>query len=126
MQSLAEKISSSELEVMRVLWEAEEPLLIADIRRALEERRGWEPTTTKTLVQRLVTKGAVLQEKRRTFYYSPLISEREYNDWATGDLIRRVYGGSAKELVAALVHSDSLTESDIEELRAFFRAEGEK
>lgn len=126
MQELAEKISSSELEVMRVLWEAGEPLPIADIRRALEERRGWEPTTTKTLVQRLVTKGAVKQEKRKTFFYSPLVSEREYNEWATGDLISRVYGGSAKELVAALVHSESLSESDIEELRAFFRSEGGK
>ena len=121
MQEFAEKITDSELEVMHVLWEAADALPIADIRRTLQERRGWEATTTKTLVQRLCNKGAVAQEKRSVFYYRALISEKEYNDWATGDLIRRLYRGSAKDLVAALVHSDELTAADVEELRAMFR-----
>ena len=121
MQEFAEKITDSELEVMHVLWEAADALPIADIRRTMNERRGWEATTTKTLVQRLCQKGAVAQEKRQVFYYRALVSEKEYNDWATGDLIRRLYRGSAKDLVAALVNSDELTTEDIEELRAMFR-----
>ncbi len=125
MREFAERISDSELEVMHVLWEAADALPIADIRRTLQERRGWEATTTKTLVQRLCGKGAVAQEKRNVFYYRALVSEKEYNDWATGDLIRRLYRGSAKELVAALVHADELTAEDVEELRAMFR-EGTK
>ena len=64
MENLAEKISDSELEVMRVLWDARTALPVGEIRRALQERRGWEATTIKTLVQRLVAKGAVAQEKR--------------------------------------------------------------
>lgn len=124
MQSLAEKISDSELEIMSVLWEAGKPLPIADIRKAVQARKGWEPTTIKTLVQRLYQKGIIGQEKRENFYYYPLVGEREYNDWATGNLIRKVYRGSAKELVAALVHSESLSAEDIEELRDFFRMEG--
>ena len=65
MEKLAEKISDSELEVMRVLWEAEAPLPISEIRLALQQRKGWEPTTTKTLVQRLCSKQALAQEKRK-------------------------------------------------------------
>ena len=61
MEKLAEKISDSELEVMRVLWEADAPLPISDIRVALQQRKGWEPTTTKTLVQRLCNKQALAQ-----------------------------------------------------------------
>ncbi len=123
MKSLAEKVSDSELEIMRVLWEAGEPLPIAQIRKTVQERKGWESTTVKTLVQRLCRKGVVEQEKRTTFFYRAKISEQEYNDWATGDLIRKVYKGSAKDLVAALVHSDSLSEEDISELRGFFKME---
>ncbi len=123
MREFAEKITDSELEVMQVLWEAADALPIADIRRTLQERRGWEATTTKTLVQRLCNKGAVAQEKRNVFYYRALVSEKEYNDWATGELIRRLYRGSAKELVAALVHADELTAQDVEELRAMFLEE---
>ena len=125
MQEFAERITDSELEVMHVLWDAADALPIADIRRTLQERRGWESTTIKTLVQRLCNKGAVAQEKRQVFFYRALVSEKEYNDWATGDLIRRLYRGSAKDLVAALVHADELTAEDVDELRAMFR-EGSK
>jgi BlaI family penicillinase repressor len=123
MKKLAEKISDAELEVMRVLWEADEPLSIADLRVALQLRKGWEATTTKTLVQRLCKKDVLKQEKRNVFYYSPLISEEEYNQWATNDLIDKFYRGSAKNLVAALVHSDSLSNQDIQELRDFFKVD---
>ena len=123
MNKSVEKISDSELEVMRVLWEAGDALPITEIRRSLQSSKGWEATTIKTLVQRLCAKGVLAQEKRNVFYYSPLVSEQEYNDWATGDLIRRLYRGSAKELVAALVRSDGLSKSDVDELRAMFNVE---
>ena len=122
-KELAPKISDSELEVMRVLWRAGYALPVTEIRETLQRSRGWEATTVKTLVSRLVTKGVLRQEKRSVFYYSPLISEAEYNDWATHDLISRVYHGSARDLVAALVRSDGLTQSDIDELRDLFKLE---
>ena len=121
--SLAGKISDSELEVMKVLWQAEEPIPVTEIRETLQKSRGWEATTVKTLVARLVNKGVVRQEKRNVFYYSPLISEREYNGWATRDLIERIYSGSARDLIAALVRSESLSRDDLEELREMFRVE---
>ena len=123
MNKSVEKISDSELEVMRVLWEAGDALPITEIRRSLQSSKGWEATTIKTLVQRLCAKGVLAQEKRNVFYYSPLVSEQEYNDWATGDLIRKLYRGSAKELVAALVRSDGLSKSDVDELRDMFKVE---
>lgn len=122
-RDLAPKISDSELEVMRVLWRAADALPVTEIRETLQRSRGWEATTVKTLVSRLVTKGVLKQEKRGVFYYSPRISEAEYNDWATHDLISRVYHGSARDLVAALVRSDGLTQSDIDELRDLFKLE---
>ena len=120
---LAGKISDAELEVMKLLWQAEDALPVTEIRERLQRARGWEATTVKTLVSRLVSKGAVRQEKRNVYYYSPLISEREYNAWATDSLIRRLYNGSARELMAALVRSEGLTKADVEELRQMFRVE---
>ena len=122
-QFLADKISDSELEVMKVLWRAEDALPVNVIRETLQKDRGWEPTTVKTLIGRLVAKGAVRQEKRNVFYYSPLIGEEEYNAWATDNLIRTLYHGSARDLVAALVQSEGLSRDDIEELRNMFRVE---
>ena len=123
MSNLAEKISDSELEVMKVLWRAGDALPVTVIREALQKSCGWEPTTVKTLISRLLAKGAISQEKRKVFYYAPCISEREYNQWATRSLISRLYHGSARELVAALVDSEGLTQDDLDELRSMFKVE---
>lgn len=122
-QNLCDKISDSELEVMKLLWHAGDALPVTGIREELQRTKGWEATTVKTLVSRLVAKGVLRQEKRNVYYYSPLISEQEYNAWATGDLIRRLYNGSTRDLVAALVRSEGLSRADLDELRAMFKVE---
>lgn len=122
-ENLACKISGSELEVMKILWRAEDALPVTEIREKLQKTKGWEPATIKTLIARLVSKGVVRQEKRKVFYYSPAVSEKEYSTWATDDLIERIYNGSARQLVAALVHSDGLTQTDLDELRQMFKVE---
>ena len=124
MKSIAEKISDSELEVMKVLWEAGDALPVTDIRTRLQERKVWEATTVKTLITRLCGKGAIAQEKRRVFYYRPLITEEEYRSWAAGDMVDRLFRGNAGSLIATVVRSQGLDEADLEELRAMFRGEG--
>ena len=52
-------ISPAELEIMRVLWAAGEPLSISEIRASLSQS-GWEASTIKTLVARLVKKGDIV------------------------------------------------------------------
>ncbi|MBQ4227344.1 MAG: BlaI/MecI/CopY family transcriptional regulator [Clostridia bacterium] len=112
----ANKISAAELEIMKVLWASDEALPVTAIRERLSALQGWEATTIKTLVSRLCKKGALKQEKRNVFYYSPLISRAEYDAWATRDLIQRLYNGSARALVSALVTAKGLTREDIQEL----------
>ena len=125
-KDIAARISDSELEIMKCLWQAGKALSITEIRSELQGRMGWESTTIKTLVQRLCTKGALLQEKWGVFYYSPLIDEQEYKRWAADNLMQKLYHGSAKELVAALLHADRLTAEDVEELGAWFNRESGK
>jgi len=121
--NLASKITGSELEVMKLLWRAEDALSVTEIREGLRQSKEWESATIKTLIARLVSKGVVRQEKRNVYYYSPVITEKEYSAWATDDLISRLYNGSARALVAALVHSDGLTQQDLDELRQMFKVE---
>ena len=123
MDVLAERISDSELEVMKLLWKAGEPVTSTVIREELQRSMGWEATTIKTLISRLVHKEVIYQEKRKVFYYRPLISEKDYNTWATSRLINKLYKGSAAALVAALVDSQGLSEGDINELRELFKVE---
>ncbi|SFM30518.1 Predicted transcriptional regulator [Paenibacillus sp. 1_12] len=121
MNILASKITDSEVEVMRVMWEADEDLPISEIIKTLEQKSSWETSTIKTLLRRLCNKGVVLAIKKQVFYYKPLVSELEYNEYITQNLIDRLYSGSAKNLVASLLGSKRLDDEDIEELRNLFK-----
>lgn len=124
MSRLVSKITDSEVEVMRVLWKAGNELPIAEIRKTLERESKWETSTIKTLLRRLCEKGVVESIKKEVFYYRPLVSEAEYNEYTTQSLIDKLYSGSAKNLVASLLGSKKLKESDIEELRSMFKVGG--
>ena len=121
--NLASKITDSDLEVMKLLWCAKDALPVTAIREQLQESKGWEPATIKTLISRLVSKGAVRQEKRNVYYYSPVITEKEYSTWATKDLVTRIFNGKASDLIASLVDSNGLSQEDLAELRDMFRVE---
>ena len=121
MSTLVSKITDSEVKVMRVLWEADCELPIADIRKTIEQTSKWETSTIKTLLRRLCEKGVVLATKKEVFYYKPLVIEAEYNEYTTQSLIDRLYSGSAKNLVASLLGSNKLDASDIEELRTLLK-----
>lgn len=116
-----EKISDAELEVMKTVWAASAPLSLSEIRREVCQRTGWESSTVKTLVSRLTAKGALTQEKREVFYYAPAISQADYGRRSVARLVDKLFAGSAKNMVAALVQSQSLTDDDLEELRALLR-----
>ena len=124
MKELAARISGAELDVLEVLWQAEGP--IADVRGALEQSHSWDSSTVKTLLRRLCEKKAVEAEKREVFYYRPLLSRREYQIWSTRSLIDKVYRGSARSLVAALVERSQLSREDLAELRAVLYPEEEQ
>ena len=117
MKELAAKISSSELEVLEVLWRSAEPMPIAAIRAALEETHSWDASTVKTLLRRLREKGAVDCEKRDVFYYWPLLGRKDYQRWSTQSFLQRVYQGRARDLVAGLVECCPLSSEDLSELR---------
>lgn len=113
-------ISEAELEIMKVLWSAKEPLTAQDVSEALKNK-SWKYSTIATLFSRMVEKKAVTYTKKgRFFYYTPLISEDEYKTEKTHDFISKLYNGSVKNLVAALFESNQISESDIEEIKQRF------
>ena len=126
MDELAEKITGSELEVLEVLWRADEPLPLTPIRTQLETERGWDASTVKTLLRRLCDKGVVAVEKREVFYYRPLLDREEYRRWSARSLLNRVFRGSTRDLIASLVEEDQLSGADLEELREILYAKEEQ
>lgn len=120
------RITDAELEIMRALWASEEPMTLAQLKAALAERHGWSGDTTKTLLRRLCEKGAVGQEKRKVYCYRPLVARDQLGRYHTKKLIDKLYAGSAKAMVAALVEHEQLDARDVGELRDYFQELWEK
>ena len=121
MNDLFKKVSDSELKILKVLWQNGDAMKLRDIRKTITPMTGWEGVMVKTLLYRLVDKGVVKSEKHDAFYFSPLIDELEYNEYATGLFVEKLYDGNVKSLVAALIDGDKLTDADIQELRDMFK-----
>ncbi|MCI8414063.1 MAG: BlaI/MecI/CopY family transcriptional regulator [Ruminiclostridium sp.] len=118
MKDAAAKITDAELSVMQVLWEAGQPLSLNQVKAALDKNGE----TVKTLLRRLCQKGAVAQEKRSVYYYRPLVAQDDLGQYQTQHLIDRLYAGSAKAMVAALVEHGQLQSQDVDELRTLFQS----
>ena len=118
-------IGEAELEIMKVVWKAKKPIGSSEIGKAVEHH-GWKRTTIATFLVRLVEKGALASEKRgKSLYYTPLISAVAYKKAQVKNLVKTVFDGSAKDLVASLFEERALTEDDIQELKAIFGDEEE-
>ncbi len=113
-------IGEAELEIMKVVWKANEPIGSAAIGKAVEGK-GWKRTTIATFLARLVEKGALSAERRgKSWYYTPILTAKEYKKSQVKNLIKNLFDGSAQNLVASLFEEEQFSENDIKELRAIF------
>ena len=115
------RISDAELDLMEALWAADEPLTSADVAERLEAR-GWSLATIKTMLSRLVTKGAVShrQDGRRVLY-SPAIAREAYVGSESKKFVERLFGGRLSPLVARLAEEDALDAKDIAEIEKLLK-----
>jgi BlaI family penicillinase repressor len=120
----ANKISEAELAVMKILWDADQPVSTNTIYKQLQDQMGWDRSTVRTLIKRLHEKKAITQKKLDVYCYLPAISETEYLNVQTKNFIERLYGGSVKNFVASLVQNSDLSPEDIEELKEFLKSGG--
>lgn len=115
---MAERISESEYAVMDVLWQAA-PLTAAQVCDALAGQRQWSAQTVKTLLARLVAKGALAtEEDGRRYLYRPLIARDDHHAHESERLVDRLFGGRLSPLVAQFAERERLSEEDIAELKA--------
>lgn len=111
------QISEAESAVMEVLWQRS-PRTSEEVFAALAGRQDWQEATVKTLLNRLLNKGAIEAEKDgRRYLYTPTL-RRE--DWVMGEsesLLARLFDGRVAPLVAHFSQHRKLSAADVAELR---------
>ncbi|RIV87213.1 CopY family transcriptional repressor [Aurantiacibacter xanthus] len=116
-----ERISEAEHAVMEALW-VRSPLSAAEVGEAVGGQRDWSLATVKTLLSRLVTKGALATEADgRRFLYTPLIERADYVGGESRRLVDRLFGGRAAPLFAHLAESEALSAQDIAEIESLLQ-----
>ncbi len=109
------KLFDSELKVMEVLWERGETPA-KDIAALLAEHVGWSKTTTYTVIKKCVDKGAVTRTDPG-FLCKAYITKQQAREAETTELINKMYGGDADQLVASILGRKNLTAEEISQLK---------
>lgn len=112
---------------MEVVWE-DPPVTAQQVSDVLGEREQWKPQTVKTLLARLVKKGALAYKSEgRRFHYTPAVAREQAVVAETESFLDRISRGS---LVPALQHlvqtTRPLETEEIEALRELLKQKGDK
>ncbi len=118
------RISETEWEIMRIVWKRQ-PVTSADVIAELQKcDPSWRAVTAKTLLNRLVRKGALCFEAiGRIYHYRATVSEADCVSAATRSFLDRVFGGSLTGMMAHYVESRKLSKAQLAELRRILESE---
>lgn len=110
-------ISEAESRVMDALWQRA-PLSSEQIVAVVQAHSDWHEKTIRTLLNRLLGKGAVQASRDgRRYLYKPLLTRAEWQSQESRSLLDRVFGGRMAPLLAHFSQHEKLSAKDIAELR---------
>ncbi len=118
------KLPDAELELMMIIWEAEEPVTRLYIEEHMDEGRDVLPNTVLTLLSRLERRGFVQKDRQgKMNYYSAMVPKEPYLKEAGRGVLQRMFHGSLRNFAAALYEGEEI---DPEEAEALYRFLEEK
>jgi len=118
-----EHLTPLELEIMHVLWEAG-PANVQTVQQQLARDLAY--TTVQTMLNILHRKGKVKRTlKDRAYFYKPAVSRSQATSQHLGDIVDRLFGGSAESLVMSLVETKHLTPKTLARLHKLLEEESE-
>lgn len=111
------QISEAEALVMEVLWR-KSPMGADEVVTALSAHTDWAEPTIKTLLNRLLNKGALRAEKDgRRYLYSPVLARESWISQQSEGMLEKLFGGRVAPLVAHFSERGKLSAADIAELK---------
>jgi len=114
-----------ELEIMQVLWKRG-PATVQTVQEQLSERRRLAYNSVQTMLNVLLRKGRVRRRRRdRAYEYAPALTRLQAARQAVGELVHRMFEGSAEGLVMSLLETRQLSPRQLERLAARLEARGE-
>ena len=118
-------ISEAEWDVMKVVWD-QEPVAASDVADRLAAERQWHPQTVKTMLTRLVGKGALAYKAEgKRYLYRSRISRDACVRSESRSFLSRVFDGSVTPAVVHLLTHSKLSDDELKQLRRILDAGGD-
>ncbi len=112
------KLPEAELEIMLVVWDAEEAVTSDYIMERLH--KDWTKPTLLKLLTRLTERGFLRCDKEgRHNLYTVLVPREDYVQEASGTFLQKLHHNSLTSLVASLYDGRKVSKADLEELKRF-------
>lgn len=116
------RISEAESQVMAAVWDGAEGgdggAGVEQILAGPGAANDWGEATVRTLIHRLIRKGALKSERRgATVVYAPLLSREAWMTTESQGLLDRLFGGQLAPLVAHFARERALAPEDLARLR---------
>jgi predicted transcriptional regulator len=119
-----EQLTPLELEIMHVLWETG-AANVQTVQQKLKRELAY--TTVQTMLNILHKKGKAKRTlKDRAYFYKPAVSRKQVISKHVGDVVDRLFGGSAESLVMSLVETKHLTSEKLARLQKLVEEAQEK
>ena len=117
MRQTPHKPTASELEILRVLW-TRGPSTVREVHESLSEKKDLGYTTVLKLLQIMTAKGTVRRnEEQRAHVYEACQPATETKRQLVGDVLERVFEGSASELMIHALEGRRTSKKELDELR---------
>ena len=117
----APHISEAEWEVMKVIWKRRS-CSAQHVIDDLAATTTWSATTIKTLLNRLLRKGALRFEKNgKAYLYFPACTEEQCRSREAESFLDRVFDGALSPMLAHFVRSRQLSKKDLHDLERILK-----
>jgi len=109
--------TDAEVAILRVLWDRG-PSTVREVHEEMERAQPVRYTTTLKQMQVMHEKGLLERDDSRWAHvYKPALPEEKALRSLTGDLLDRVFGGSAEKLVMHALHAGNVTPQELARIR---------
>ena len=110
------KLTEAQWAVMEVLWSADR-FSLKEITERLKSVNGWSNNTVFTYLTRMAEKGMVTIDRGSGKPYRAALTREDCAREERSDLLTRVYGGAAGDLIAAFLKESSISPKEIQRLK---------
>ena len=120
------ELTEAEWEIIKAVWD-NQPCTAPAVQELLQRLKGWHYSTVKTMMDRMVVKGLLRQEKNRNLtLYRSVITKKEAQTCEIMRTVKRAFNGALTPMMQFLLENKDLSREELSGLEAMIKSKKEK